>query len=130
MQESNLKEKIKTELEDVYIDSAGGRHLDLLKALYSESQIQIAKDRKLLREKKIMKIVDLVMQVLRAENWGVFYKNQPIKPLELQDGNALYKVNQVDECDIEEAITKTLTKEKPWESSQTNLDQNNNSKNG
>ena len=130
MQESNLKEKIKTELEDVYIDSAGVRHLDLLKALYSESQIQIAKDRKLLREKKIMKIVDLVMQVLRAENWGVFYKNQPIQPLELQDGNALYKVNQVDECDIEEAITKTLTKEKPWESSQTNLDQNSNSKNG
>ena len=78
-----------------------------------------------------MDIVELIMQVLKSENWGVYYKNQPIQPLEMQDGNALYKVNQVDECDIEEAIVKSLTeKDKPWESSQTNSNQNNSSKNG
>ena len=47
-----------------------------------------------------MDIIELVMKVLKSENWGVYYKNHPIQPLEMQDGNSLYKVNQVDECDI------------------------------
>ena len=77
-----------------------------------------------------MNIVELIMQVLKSENWGVFYKNQPIQPLEMQDGNALYKVNQVDECEIEKVIEQALTKDEPWESSQTNSNQNKNSTTG
>ena len=77
-----------------------------------------------------MDIVELVMQILKSENWGVFYKNQPIQPLEMQDGNALYKVNQVDEEQIETAIEQALTKDKPWESSQIDSNQNKNSKTG
>ena len=77
-----------------------------------------------------MNIVELVLQILKNENWGIFYKNQPIQPLELQDGNALYKVNQVDECDVEAAIEEALTKDKSWQSLQINSSQNNNSKNG
>ena len=48
----------------------------------------------------------------------------------MQDGNALYKVNQVDDGDIEEAIENALTKDKPWESSQTDSSQNNSSMSG
>tara|TARA_Y100000310_G_scaffold35984_1_gene33926 strand:+ start:1074 stop:1310 length:237 start_codon:yes stop_codon:yes gene_type:complete len=78
-----------------------------------------------------MDIVELIMQVLKSENWGVFYKNQPIQPLEMLDGNSLYKVNQVDEGSIEEALEKSLTKGTPWqESSQTDSDQNKNSTTG
>ena len=73
-----------------------------------------------------MGIVELLMQVLKDENWGVFYKNQPIQPLELQNGNSLYQVNQVDECEIEKAIKETLTK---WEEPmQTNYLSSNQSK--
>ena len=57
----------------------------------------------------------------------MYYRNQPIQPLEMQDGNALYKVNQVDESQIETAIDEALTK---WESSQTNSSQSNTSKTG
>ena len=78
-----------------------------------------------------MNIVELIMQVLKSENWGVYYKNQPIQPLEMQDGNSLYKVNQVDECDVEAALEHKLTKGKPWEeSSQTDSNQNKNSTTG
>ena len=77
-----------------------------------------------------MDIVELIIQVLKSENWGVFYKNQPIQPLEMQDGNALYKVNQVDEIEIETVIEKTLAKDKPWESSQIDSNQNKNSTTG
>ena len=48
----------------------------------------------------------------------------------MQDGNALYKVNQVDETEIETVIEKALTKDKSWESSQINSDQNKNSTTG
>ena len=102
-----------------------------MEALCAEAQIQMCRERKLQQKQRIMDIVELIMQVLKGENWGVYYRNQPIQPLEMQDGNALYKVNQVDECDIEEAMQAALTKkERPWETSQTNSNQNTNSKNG
>ena len=128
MSKSNLN--IKKELDVVYIDSSGTRYLDYKKALCAEAQIEMCKERKLQEKKRTMDIVELVMQVLKSENWGVYYKNQPMQPLEMQDGNALYKVNQVDETEIETVIEKALTKDKPWESSQKNSNQNKNSTTG
>tara|TARA_R100000049_G_C1879195_1_gene36151 strand:- start:11 stop:310 length:300 start_codon:yes stop_codon:yes gene_type:complete len=97
----------------------------------AETQINAVRDRKLQQKQRIMDIVELIMQALKSENWGVFYRNQPIQPLELQDGNALYKVNQVDESEIERIIQEALTKGKPWEeSSQIDSDQNKNSTTG
>jgi len=123
--------KIKKELDTVYIDSGGTRHLDYIKALCAEAQISAVRERKLQYKQRIMDIVELIMQVLKSENWGVFYRNQPIQPLELQDGNALYKVNQVDESEIERIIQEALTKGKPWEeSSQIDSNQNKNSTTG
>ena len=98
-----------------------------MEALCAETQIQVCKERKLQQKQRIMDIVELVMQVLKSENWGVFYRNLPIQPLEMQDGNALYKVNQVDECEIETAIEQALTK---WKTSQNNSNQNKNSTTG
>ena len=123
--------KIRKELETVYIDSSGARHLDYMKALCAEAQIEMCKQAKLKQKRRIMDIVELVMQILKSENWGVFYKNQPIQPLELQGGDALYKVNQVGESEIEEALHNTLTKGTSWqESSQTDSNQNKNSTTG
>ena len=119
--------KLQKELDTVYIDSSGKKHLDHMEALCAETQIQACRERKLQQKQRIMDIVELVMQVLKSENWGVFYKNQPIQPLEMQDGNALYKVNQVDECEIETRIEQALTK---WESTQNNSNQNENSTTG
>ena len=122
--------KIKKELDTVYIDSSGKKYLDHIDALCAEAQIQKCKEAKLQQKQKIMDIIELVMQVLKSENWGVYYKNQPIQPLETQDGNALYRVNQVDEEQIETVIEKALTKDESWESSQTNSNQNENSTTG
>ena len=125
---SNLN--IKKELDVVYIDSSGTRYLDYKKALCAEAQIEMCKERKLQEKKITMDIVELVMRVLKSENWGIFYKNQPIQPLELQGGNALYKVNQVDDTHIEERLHEALTKGEAWQSSQTNLNQSKNSTTG
>ena len=93
-------------------------------ALSAENQAQQCIDRKLSKQKRIMDTVELIMGILKSENWGVFYKNQPIQPLETQDGSALYRVNQVDESEIGKAIEAALTKGNPWEeSSQINSSQ-------
>ena len=122
--------KLQKELETVYIDSSGKKYLDYMDALCAEPQIQQCREAKLIQKQRIMDIVELIMQVLKSENWGVFYKNQPIQPLEMQDGNSLYKVNQVDEVEVETTIEKALTKDKPWQSSQTDSNQKNTSTSG
>ena len=119
--------KLKKELETVYIDSSGKKYLNYMDALCAESQIQVCIGRKLKQKQRIMDIVELIMQVLKSENWGVFYKNQPMRNLETQDGGTLYEVNQVDECEIETAIHETLTK---WQSSQIDSNQNKSSTTG
>ena len=96
-------------------------------ALCAESQIQMCVERKLKQKQRIMDIIELVMRVLKNENWGIFYKNQPMRNLETQDGGTLYEVNQVDECEIETIIHQTLTK---WQSSQINSNQNKSSTTG
>ena len=108
--------EIKKELESVYIVSDGRKFLKYMDALYAESELQSGIKNKLSKEKKIMDTIELIMQVLKSKNWGVYYKSQPMQPLETQDGTALYKVNQVDECEIEKVITEALT----WDSTETN----------
>ena len=130
MKNNYLKQRIQKELDVVYVDSGGTRHLDFMKALCAEAQIQTCKDRKLQIKKRIMDIVELIMQVLKNENWGVYYKNQPMQHLELQDGNSFYQINRVDESDVEQRIEDALTKGKDWEHSQTDSNQNKNSMTG
>jgi len=122
--------RLQKELETVYIDSSGKKHLDYMKALCAEAQIQTVRERKLQQKQRIMSVIELIMKVLKSENWGVYYRNQPIQPLEMQDGNSLYKVNQVDEHQLEQVLEEALTKGESWESSQTNSNQSNNSKTG
>ena len=121
---------IKRELETVYLDSSGKKYLDYIEALCAETQIQVCIKAKLNQKEKIMNKVKLIMQMLKSENWGIFYKNQPIQPLELQNGDALYKVNQVDDSEIEDRLNKALTKGSPWENSQTDSTQKKSSESG
>ena len=121
---SSLDYKIKRELDTVYVTSDGRKFLKYMDALCAESQMQQCIDSKLSKKKRIMDVVELIMEVLKSENWGVYYKNQPIQPLETQDGSALYRVNQVDESEIEKVIEEKLTKGNPWrESSQMDSSQ-------
>ncbi len=118
MQEVDLK--IKKELDTVYITSDGRKFLKYMDALYAQSLIEQGVELKLSKQKRIMNIVEIIMNVLKSENWGVYYRNQPMQPLEMQDGNPLYKINQVDDSDIEQAIINVMEKINTWDHSQTN----------
>ena len=124
--DNNLR--IKKELESVYIDSSGTRHLDYMDARCAETQILLCRERKLKQKQRIMDITEMIMKVLESENWGVFYKNHPMRSLDTNDGGTLYEINQVDECEIEKVIEKAST----WDTQETNpiSNQNKNSTTG
>ena len=115
--------KVKKELGAIFISSDGRMFLKELDAIYAQSELDNCNYNKMKKREYIMKIVDLVMNLLKDENWGVYYKSLPMQPLEMQDGNPLYKINQVEECDVEEAIIKKLKEDTSWNHSQTNLNQ-------
>ena len=98
-----------------------------MEARCAETQILMCRERKLQQQQRIMDKTELIMQVLKSENWGVFYKNQPMRTLDTNDGGTLYEVNQVDECEIETVIHKASTE---WETSQINSNQDKNSTTG
>ena len=118
-----VRQKVKNELETVYITSDGRKFIKYEDALYAQSELNSCAEAKLLKEEKNKDIIKLVMDVLKSENWGVYYKTQPMQPLEMQDGNPLYKINQVDDDAVEQAIDRALTEGQSWNHSQTNMNQ-------
>ena len=73
-------------------------------ALSAESQIQQARQSKQRRKDRMTKLVDILFDVLKQNNWGVFYKAEPMQSLNLKDGAPLLKSNEVDEDLVEQAI--------------------------
>ena len=127
---AEVEQKIKKELDTVFITTDGRKFLKFVDALYAQSELNKGIEIKLSKQKRIMDIAEIIMSVLKSEHWGVYYKNQPMQPLEMQDGNALYKINQVDDIDVEQAIINKLTEGKSWDHSQTNIVQKKNSETG
>ena len=111
--------KVKAELETVYITSSGTKYLKEMDAICAEAQIQMARESREKRRKIIMSMVDILMNVLKENNWGVFYKTEPMQTLTLQDDSPLLRINEVDDESIEDAVLSVIeglqTKElKDW----------------
>lgn len=66
------------------------------------------------------KIANLICQILQEENWGIYFRNEPIKSLPMKDvDTVLYKVNSVKKDQLNDAIVNKLTKEVfKWENHQ------------
>jgi hypothetical protein len=111
--------KVKAELETVYITSSGTKYLEEMDAICAEAQIQMARESREKRRKIIMSMVDILIRVLKENNWGVFYKTEPMQTLTLQDDSPLLRINEVDDESIEDAVLSVIeglqTKElKDW----------------
>ena len=99
-----MKPKVKSELDFVYITSAGTRYLKEMDALCAESAIQTIRESKQQKQERIMDYTEIILKALGDMNWGVYYKSEPMHTLNMQDGAALYKVNEVDEDEVERVI--------------------------
>ena len=100
----HLYSEIKVELDTVYITSAGGRYLEEMDAISAETQIRKTKKAKEKRRKRMTDMVDILMNILKENNWGIFYKSKPMQTLSLQDDTPLLRINEVDNESIEDAV--------------------------
>ncbi len=77
-------------------------------ALCAEAQIQQVRQSKQKREDRMTKLIDILLDVLEQNNWGIFYKSEPMQTLTIQDGSPLLKINEVDEDVVEQAINDVV----------------------
>jgi len=105
---TRLKSWIKTELRTIYLTSDKKQYLDEYEALIHESALE--ENRKMNRRWEEMKtnIAELVCEVLKKKQWGIFFKNEPVQSLPVQDSTTLYKVNEVKEDELVCAIKETI----------------------
>ncbi len=101
---------IKTELDTIYITSSGDKYLKEVDALCAETQIQQTKKSRERERQVIMYMVDILMSILKENNWGVFYKSKPMETLNLQDDAPLLRINEVDEDILESAVLSFIEK--------------------
>tara|TARA_R100000656_G_scaffold19966_1_gene18056 strand:- start:2546 stop:2989 length:444 start_codon:yes stop_codon:yes gene_type:complete len=103
-----FKDEIKTELETVYITTSGDRFLKKMDAVSCQAQIQQARDSKEKRRKIMMSMVEILIRVLKENNWGVFYKSEPMQTLTLQNDSPLLRINEVDDDVVEGAVLSVI----------------------
>ena len=99
-----MKPIVKSELDFVYITSAGTRYLNRLDALCAEVSILQAREIKQQKQERTMDYTEIILKAFSNMNWGVYYKSEPMHTLNMQDGAALYKINEVDEDEVERVI--------------------------
>ena len=103
-----MKPIVKSELDFVYITSAGTRYLNRLDALCAEGSIQQAREFKQKKQERIMDYIEVMLKVFNDKHWGVYYKSEPMHTLNMQEGAALYKINEVDFDEVERVIERAI----------------------
>ena len=99
---------IRKELETIYITSSGNKYLKEMDAICAEAQIQQAKESQQRRKEKLMGTIEAILEVLIDENWGIYFKNNPMHSLATQEGGTLYEINAVDLEEVERVLLKKI----------------------
>ncbi len=55
-----------------------------------------------------MKVYEILSKVLSENEWGIFFKGEPIEGYPTQDGMKMYKVNEVASDRLYDAIEKEI----------------------
>jgi len=54
------------------------------------------------------KIAELVCDIIKEKQWGIFFKHEPMKALPVQDETSLYKINEVNRDELMDAVMQAL----------------------
>ena len=122
-----LKSYVKTEIAAVYITTDSKKFLSQRKALIHESKLDDKRNKDRRWEQMKTNIAELVCEIIKRKQWGIFFKHEPIQALPVQDNTVLYKVNQVKEEELVQAIEEAMEarireRKEEWQDNQ--IDQN------
>ena len=112
MSNSELKKLIKTELAIVNVTTDNRKFLSDGKALIHESCLEEIRKQQRSWEEMKQNIADIVLEVLRKNRWGIYFKSEPMQVLPVKDSaSTLFKVNDVNVDEFEQAIKSQIDKE-------------------
>ena len=90
--------------------------LNLNDALEQQMETEETKEGLKKKEKVIMKIHEILSKVLAKNEWGLFYKSNPLEIHPVQDGTKMYKVNEIGSDKLYDEIDNVIREmENDWE---------------
>ena len=112
MSKTALTKLIKTELAIVQVTTDSKRFLNKYEALIHEAGLEEKRNKNRSWENMKQELVNKVLEVLKKNRWGIYFQNEPMQSLPMKDSlSTLYKVNQVEVDEFEEAIMMQFDKE-------------------
>ena len=119
-----LKNLLKTEIAVVHLASDDTKFLDEYQAVIHECNIQEQKDKDRRWDKMKAEIAELICHILKEKNWGIFFKNEPMQALPVQDNTAIYKINEVKKDELIDAVNLAMDERTSEWQKQTKQNQN------
>ena len=92
---SEKKKMIKTELETVYLTTDDKKFLTINDAIEHQGILEKHKEKKMEEIQMIVDVKNLIKEVLEKNDWGIYFRAEPISSLPVQDNSKIYKVNDV-----------------------------------
>ena len=89
------KNLIKTELATIYLTTNDKKFLDINDAIEHQGIIEKHKEKKMEEIQMIVDVKNLIKEVLEKNDWGIYFRAEPISSLPVQDNSKIYKVNDV-----------------------------------
>ena len=112
MSKTALTKLIKTELAIVRVTTDNRKFLNKYEALVHEVALEEKRNQHRSWENMKQNIADIVLDVLRKNRWGIYFKSEPMQVLPVQDSEStLFKVNEVNVDEFEQAIKTQIDKE-------------------
>ena len=121
----NLKKCLKTEIARVYLTSDGKQFFNEYLAVIHECSLEEIRIKERRWNNMKTKIAEIVCQILKEKQWGIFFKNEPMQSLPVQDNTSLYKINEVNDDELIDAIKLAMEERmNEWQNHQAEEEQN------
>ena len=114
------KKKLKTELAIIYLTTNDKKFLNIKDALEHQGILEKHKEKKVEELQMVVDVKQLIAEVLRKNDWGIYFKAEPITSLPVQDNSKIYKVNDVTIDRLMDSIDEIINhgKEGQWKETQ------------
>ena len=89
------KKMLKTELAIIYLSQDDKKFLNIEDAIKHQGMLNENKEKEMEEVQMTIDIKNLVLEVFKENDWGVYFKGEPITSLPVQDNSKIYKVNSV-----------------------------------
>ena len=108
----DLKSLIRTELAVVKVTTDNKKFLNEYKAIIHESGLEDKRKQQRSWESMKDKIARLVLDMLKENRWGIYFKSEPMQVLPVKDSSStLFKINEVNLDEFEQTIKSRIDKE-------------------